>query len=85
MEHLKELCEERHHHVQDRLSRNESRLNNHSKRIDAVEQNFTRMDERIGGLITEMSKLNSILRWLFGLAATALVGFLFRAIEKVVM
>lgn len=85
MEHLKELCEERHQHVQERLSRNEARLNNHSQRLDTVEQNFSRMDARMDGLITEMSKLNSILRWLFGLGATALVGFLFRAIEKAVM
>lgn len=85
METFEKVCEERHNHVQERLARNENRLNNHSERLDKVERNFSRMDERLGGLITEMSRLNSILRWIFGLAATSLLGFLLRAIERVVM
>lgn len=78
-------CAEKHRRIDEKLDTQDRRLNNHAERIDKMEQNFHRMDERMANLITEMSKLNSILRWIFGLGATTLVGFLFRAIEKAVL
>lgn len=79
------ICQERHTHIQERLDRNEKRLDDHSDRLDKIEQNVPRIEERMSGLILEMSRLNSILRWIFGLAVTTLVGFIFKLIEKAVM
>ncbi len=78
----KECNPSAHNHVVERLNRNETRLNNHSQRIDALEQNYARFDAKMSSLIHAMEKLDKTIWWAIGLGATAIVGFFMRAIER---
>ncbi len=78
----KECSPVAHNHVIERLDRNETRLNNHSDRIVALEQNHARFDAKMDSLIRTMEKLDKTIWWAIGLGATAIVGFFMRAIER---
>lgn len=76
------LCLERHNSINDKLKVHERRINDHSKRIDIIEQNNSRMDEKLAGLITQLGTLNATLRWFMGLLVGSFVSFFFYAAQK---
>ncbi len=78
----KECNPSAHNHVVERLNRNETRLNNHSERIDKLEQGQARFDEKIDSLIRTMDTLNRTLWWVIGLGGTTLVSFFVKAVER---
>ena len=73
---MEKLCDERH----DIVNR---RLNNHSERIDALEQSRTRDDERIKHILDALEKTNSLLRWALALAFTTLLGIVVQGMTGV--
>lgn len=76
------LCNERHKRLDEKIDTQEKRINNHSARIDAIEQITSRMDERLLGLITQLGALNIILKWFIGLIVGGCVSFFFYAAQK---
>lgn len=78
-------CSAEHKHVIERLNRNESRLNKHSKEIDELREKQSAFDVRIEHLIKSIENLNKAMWWLIGLGGTTLVSFLMRQIEKGLM
>lgn len=60
----------------------ETRINNHSNRIDKLEQNQAKFEIQIQNLILSLNSLTSVLKWLIGLGASSLVGFFFYAIQN---
>lgn len=76
-----EICEERHKNISETLSRHERRMNNHSERLDKIEQVNTRLDERLSGLIKQLEGLNKILKWFIGVMIGAFIGFFFYAVQ----
>lgn len=76
------LCELTHKRIDEKLDLQERRINDHSKRIDLMEQNNTRMDEKLAGLILQLGNLNTTLKWFIGLMVGGFVGFFFYAAQK---
>ena len=76
------LCDERHRRIDEKFELAERRNNNHSEKIDRVEQSSTRLEERLSGLITQLDTLNTTLRWFIGLMVGAFVSFFFYAVQS---
>lgn len=79
---MEKICEERHKGINEKFATAEKRLNNHSERIDKLEQNNVRMEERLDNLIKQLSSLNTIMRWFVGLLVGAFVSFFFYAVQQ---
>lgn len=79
---MEKICELKHTEIDKRFETTEKRLNNHSERIDKLEQNGVRLEERLDNLITQLSSLNSIMRWFIGLLVGSFVAFFFYAVQQ---
>ncbi|MFT9495831.1 hemolysin XhlA family protein [Anaerosolibacter sp.] len=78
----KMLCDERHKRIDEKLDVAERRLNNHSERIDRIEQVNSRMEERLNGLIEQLGTLNTTLKWFMGILVGSFVSFFFYAVQQ---
>lgn len=79
---MEKICELKHAEVDKKFETTERRLNNHSERIDKLEQNSVRLEERLDNLITQLSSLNTIMRWFIGLLVGSFVAFFFYAVQQ---
>lgn len=77
-----ELCKEKHKRLDEKITTHENRLNNHSSRIDKLEQNDTANAVRINNLCEQISSLVTTMRWFIGLLVASFVGFFFIAAQK---
>ena len=77
-----EVCRERHERINEKFELNERRLNDHSKRIDGLEQSQIRTEESLKGVVKELSGLNKTLRWFIGVMVGSLVSFFFYAVQQ---
>lgn len=77
-----ELCKVMHERVDEKFKLDETRLNDHSKRIDILEQSQIRNEEGLKGLVKELSGLNTTLRWFIGVMVGSLAGFFFYAVQQ---
>lgn len=82
MDYNEVLCKEKHKRIDEKLDVAERRLNNHSERIDKIEQVNSRMEERLNGLIEQLGALNTILKWFVGLMVGGMVGVFFYAVQN---
>lgn len=60
----------------------ERRINNHSERIDRLEQNDAKMDVKIENLCNSIDGLVSTLKWAIGFICSGVIGFFFYAIQN---
>lgn len=79
---MEKLCELKHAEIDKKFDTTERRLNNHSERIDKLEQNGVRLEERLDNLINQLSSLNTIMRWFIGLLVGSFVAFFFYAVQQ---
>lgn len=79
---MEKLCELKHAEIDKKFELTERRLNNHGERIDKLEQNSVRLEERLDNLIKQLSSLNTMLRWFIGLMIGAFVSFFFYAVQQ---
>jgi len=79
---MTEKCEQMHKQVDYRLDVHDKRLNDHSKRLDMIENINSRLEERISNLINQLNTLNVTLRWFMGLLIGAFVTFFFVAAQR---
>lgn len=77
-----EVCKIKHQAIDEKLNIAESRLNNHGQRLDKLEQNAVRLEERLDNLIKQLSILNSTMKWFIGLLVGSYVGFFFYVIQS---
>lgn len=82
VEYNETLCKERHKRIDEKIQTAERRLNNHSERIDRIEQTSGRLEERMENLIKQISALNSTMKWFMGLLVGAFVSFFFYAVQR---
>jgi len=75
------VCEEKHKRLEEKINVHDTRLNDHSGRIDKLEQNQSRVDVKIENLCEQIKQLVSIMKWYVGLTVGALVSFFFYAIQ----
>lgn len=71
-----------HKSIDEKFNLNENRLNDHSKRIDIIEQSQARTEESLKGIVKELSDLNSTLKWFIGVMVGGFVSFFFYAVQK---
>lgn len=64
------------------LNLHEKRINNHSERIDKLEQNDVKRDIQIENLCKSIEGLTTSIKWALGLFAGSFVGFFFYAIQN---
>lgn len=76
-----EVCLERHKRLDERLDTQDRRLNDHSKRIDGLEQYQSKTETRIENLCEQIQNLVTTLRWAAGILLGALVSFFFYAVQ----
>ncbi|ACO86868.1 hemolysin XhlA family protein [Clostridium botulinum] len=75
------VCEEKHKRIEEKINVHDIRLNDHSKRIDKIEQNQSRTDAKMENLCDQLKQLVSVLKWYVGLTVGALVSFFFYTIQ----
>ena len=64
------------------VATHETRINDHGERLDKLELQSGRLDERIVALCDKLESQTKALNWLIGLAATGLVGFFMYALQN---
>ena len=69
-------------HLRDILERHEIRINNHSERLDKLENKQAEMSVKLDNLCNTIDKLASNLNKLTYAILTALVSFFFYAIQN---
>ena len=77
-----EVCKVIHKSIDEKFDLNEKRLNDHSKRIDCLEQSQARTEENLKGLVKELSGLNNTLRWFVGAMVASFISFFFYAVQQ---
>ena len=60
----------------------ETRINDHGERLDKLELQSGRLEERIVALCDKLESQTKAPNWLIGLAATGLVGFFMYALQN---
>ncbi len=76
------LCKERHRRIEEKIEVHERRINNHSQRIDQLEQDRSRADTKIESLCEQIANLVTTMRWFIGLFVGAFVSFFFYAVQN---
>ena len=76
------ICEIRHQRLDEKIEVHDKRINNHSERLDVIERVNGRLEERLDGLIKQLSVLNSTMKWFMGLLLGGIVSFFFYAIQQ---
>ena len=79
---MEKICELKHEAIDKKFETTEKRLDNHGDRIDMLEQNNVRLQERLDNLIKQLVQLNSTLKWFMGLMIGAIVSFFFYAVQQ---
>ena len=75
-------CEIQRGHLKERIDRNETRLNNHSDRIDKLEQYRSSVEKQLENLVEQVANLVSIMKWFMGLFIGAFISFFFYAVQN---
>ena len=73
------MNEEKLEHI---VGTHEKRINDHSERLDKLELQSGRLEERITALCDKLDVQTKAINWLIGLGATALVGFFMYALQN---
>ena len=73
------MNEEKLEHIVDT---HEKRINDHGERLDKLELQSGRLEERITALCDKLDVQTKAINWLIGLGATALVGFFMFVIQN---
>lgn len=79
----KSICEEKHRRIDEKFEVHERRLNNHSERIDKLEQYQSRTETQIVSLCEQIKNLVTTMRWFMGLIVGSGVGFFIWYIQQI--
>lgn len=64
------------------VATHETRINDHGERLDKLELQSGRLEERIVALCDKLEVQTRAINWLIGLGATALVGFFMFVVQN---
>ena len=76
-----ELCKQIHREVNDKFILTEKRLNDHSERLDTMEQDSREYNVQISNLCKQVGDLVSTIKWLIALAVPTvltIIGLMLR-------
>lgn len=77
-----EVCNVKHKRIDERLEVQDRRINNHSERLDRLEQYQSKSEEQIKNLCKQIESLVSTIKWSMGLLITTLIGFIIWYIQN---
>jgi chromosome segregation ATPase len=80
-EYIEDICAEKHKRIEEKLGVHDTRLNNHSERIDKLEQYQSRTEAQITSLCEQIKNLVTTMRWFMGLLVGSFVSFFFYAVQ----
>ncbi|RXI70489.1 hemolysin XhlA family protein [Clostridium tetani] len=69
--------------IEHKLKIHEKRINNHSDRLDKIEQAQSEFKVEIKNLCDNIKSLTNTMRWFMGIWVTSLLGFFFYSIQNV--
>ncbi|MET3616714.1 putative nuclease with TOPRIM domain [Peptoniphilus olsenii] len=75
-------CDLYRQHLKEKIERNETRINNHSTRIDKLEQYRSGTEQQIKNLVDQVQNLVTTMRWFIGLLIGSFVSFFFYAVQN---
>lgn len=75
-------CEIYRERMNERLIIQDKRLDNHSERLDALENYKYMIDERINNLIAKMDDLMGTMKWLTRGVGTAIIGLIVYIVQQ---
>lgn len=81
MAYNEDLCREKHKAIDDKLTLGEKRMNSHSERLDAIEQDSREYKVQIANLCKQVEDLVNTIKWLLGISIPAIltiIGLLLR-------
>ncbi len=78
-----DICEEKHKSVERRLEVHDLRLNNHSNRIDELEQHRSRTEAKIENLCEQIKSLVTTIKWAMSLTVGTLLSFFIWYIQNI--
>lgn len=76
-----ELYLEKHKRIDEKLEVHDNRLNNHSERIDKLEQNQSSINAKIENLCEQIKLLVDTMKWFIGILVGSFIGFFFYAVQ----
>lgn len=79
------FCDERRASIIDKVNTHEIRINNHSGRIDMLEQSQSGFKIEIKNLCKDIQNLTSTLKWFIGLIVGSFVAFFFYAVQNKIL
>lgn len=78
-----DVCKEKHKRIDEKFGTNEKRLNNHSERIDKLEQFRSSTETEMRNLVEQIKALVSTIKWMMSSTIVLLAGFLIWYIQKI--
>lgn len=76
------VCEEKHKQIDKQFEVNSTRLNNHSERIDKLEQFRSSTETEMRNLVEQIKALVSTIKWMMSSTIVLLAGFLIWYIQR---
>lgn len=68
--------------IKFQLEKHETRLNNHSERLDKMENKQAEINVKLEHLCKSLDGLTNVLKWIAGIAITSLGGFFIWVIQS---
>ena len=82
---MDQICEERHKRIDEKLETQEKRINNHSGRIDKLEQDRAADRAEIKNLCKQLESLTNAIKFIGGPILAGLIGFFFYAAQNLIV
>lgn len=67
--------------IKHQINVHDTRINDHSKRLDKLEQDSVALKTELKNLCENLKSLTTVMKWFIGLIIGSFVGFFFYAIQ----
>jgi chromosome segregation ATPase len=71
--------------LEEKLAIHDKRLDDHSHRLDKLEQDGVELKTEIRHLVKQLETLNTTMKWFIGLMLGGIVSFFFYAIQNKIL
>ena len=78
-----DICREKHKQIDEKFGTVERRINNHSDRIDKLEQFKSSTETELRNLVEQIKNLVATLKWMITTAIVSLLGFFIWYIQSI--
>ena len=68
--------------IEHQIEVHDKRINNHSERLDRLEQEGATLKAEIKNLCENLKQLTIVMKWFIGLLIGSFVGFFFYAVQQ---